>query len=364
MSDLSTIQMLTAAVEDSAQQPGFFTSFFRSPPENYHNQREVEIDIRRDANNVATVIPRIGALNRAENQKFTNKRFKIPVYGEEFSLNTGDELLNRPFGQNPFQDVDFMASLQARFEMEMRARERMIRNAIEVQAAQIFRTGQLSLPDSSGATVFPIDFEPKTELYPNASIDWDEPSGTDRLGDVRNLCGAIFDKGNHVPRYLVLGELAKEKFLNDSAVEKQLVRDGTGIGGLVPPQRRMNGAFHGRVSVGQYVLEIWTNTGFYKDRATGTATKYVSDWDVIVISENARYDLTFGGIPRVIPPDPRLAPLAIGRLGSVGSDRRIDLITNAWFDPPGDNIMGSVQARPLCIPTMIDTFGRMNAKAT
>lgn len=364
MSDLSTIKMLSSYTERSVQQPGFFTGFFQSPPENYHTSETVELDVRRDGNNIATVIPRIGELNRAENQKFTNKNFKPPIYGEEFSLNTGEELLKRQYGRNPFESVDFMLALQDRFEREMDSRVRMIQNAIELQAAQILRTGTLALTDSTGATRFDLDFQPKAALFPNASTDWDENSGVTRVADVRNLCNAIYNAGNRTPKYLIMGERAMQSWLADAEVKEQLRMDGTRIGEQVPPQMRLNGAYHGRVSVGQYVLEMWTNIGFYNDRASGTATKYVSDWDVMVICENARLDLTFGAIPSVIPVDPRLAPLALGRLGATGTERRIDLVTHAWFTPNGRSIMGSVEARPLCIPTAIDTFGRMNAKAT
>lgn len=364
MSDLSTIKMLSSYTERSVQQPGFFTGFFQSPPENYHTSEDVELDVRRDGNNVATVIPRIGALNRSENQRFTNKRFRPPIYGEEFSLNAGEELLKRQFGKNPFENVDFMASLQERFEHEMDTRVRMIQTAIEVQAAQIFRTGTLALPDSTGATQFTIDFQPKTALFTGASTDWDENSGTARMADVRGLCNAIYNNGNRVPRYMIMGELAKESWIKDAEVKEQFRMDGVRIGEQTPPQMRLNGAYHGRVSVGQFQLEMWTNNGFYNDRSTGAATKYVGDWDVIIISENARYDLSFGAIPSVIPPDPRLAPLSIGRLGAVGSERRIDLVTNVWFSENARNIMGSVEARALCIPTAIDTFGRLNAKVS
>jgi hypothetical protein len=353
--------MLEAYVEQSAQKPGFFTQFFQSPERNFFTQEKVEIDIRRSGNQIAPVLTTLGAdLHRTESRKLVNKEFVPAVYGEEFGLGVKDAM-KRQLGQDPFQDLGYLRALQTAFTAEMTERETMIRGGIELQASQVLRTGTLSLPGVTGATAFTLDYQPKTTHFPGAETDWDENNVTTRVKDVRSLCNVVHQDGNHRPKYLVFGELALQSWLADAEVKEQLRKDGTGIGEQVPPQLREGGVFHGRVSVGQFQLEMWTAPGIYSAISNGATTKYLNDWEVMVLSEGARLDLVFGDIP-ILAPDPRVSALSLGRVSS--SAGKIDLITNAWVTPNGRNIFGSVEARPLCIPTSIDTFGCLNAKVS
>lgn len=362
MSDTSTKKLLDAYIEQSAQKPGFLTSFFRSPPQNFHDSETVEIDIVRTGHQVAIAIQDVSMGNRrSENVKFVNKEFVPPVYGEEFSLNVFKLMKRRP-GQNPFQDVGFLRAMQEEFQSNMVEREGMIRRAIEIQASQVLQTGELALTDASGNSIYTIDYKPKSTHLTTPTADWDEASGTDRLKDLKDLADVVWQDGQHTPKYAIFGESAIQSFLADTNVKEQFRKDGLPIGEQVPPQMRNGGVYHGRISVGMHSLELWSYPGFYSAPSNGAATKYLSAWKVLVLSEDARLDLTFGNIPNIIPPDPRLAPLSIGRASSSGG--RIDFITNAWFSPNGQNVLGSVGARPLCIPTAIDTFGCLNAKVT
>lgn len=359
MSDASTRRLLNAYLDKSGQKPGFFTGFFT--PTFFKSER-VEIDIRRAAAHISPVIRSLSeGLNRAESVEYVNKDYLPPVYGEEFSLGTLSALKRMP-GVDPFQDISYLRSLQTQFEHEMSLREDMIRRGIELQAAQVLTTGKLTLPGVGGTTRYELDYLPKTSHFPGASADWDEASGTDRMGDMISLCDTIWTDGNHRPKYAIFGEKALRSWLADPEVKDQIKKDGTGVGQQVPPQLRNGGVYHGTVTVGQFVLEMWTAPGHYLSLANGNATKYLGDWRVAVVSEGARLDLAFGDIPSVIPVDPRLAPLSVGRVSSASSS--IDLITNAYFSLNGRVIHGSVEARPLAIPTAIDTFGCLNAKVS
>jgi hypothetical protein len=362
MSDQSTKRMLAAYFEQSQQKPGFLTSFFQTPDRNFHDSETVEIDVKRTGHNIAIVIQDLSAgLHRSENALYTNKEFKPPIYGEEFALNVFTLLKRRP-GYDPFQDVGFLKALREEFDSEMSEREGMIRRSIELQAAQVLQTGQLTLTNAAGTALYTLDYKPKATHLTTPTADWDENSGTNRLADVQALANVCWQDGNHMPKYLVFGDSAIKSFLDDSAVKEQFRKDGVPIGEQVPPQLRNGGVYHGTISVGQFKLEIWSYPGFYSSPLDGTPTKYLSAWKVLCLSENARLDLTFGNIPNVVGPDPRVAPLGLGRASNPGS--KVDMITNAWVTPNGRTIMGSVEARPLCQPTAIDSFGCLNAKVT
>lgn len=362
MSDLTTKKILSPYIERrDAHKPGFFTSFFNDVV--FHNSAKIDLDVRRDGARIAPVLTALGVGNhRVESRKITNNEFTPPVYGLEFSLSVYDAM-KRQIGVDPYADVNFLRNVQEQFLLEMPSCELMIRRGVELQCAQVLKSGGLTLPDATGATGFTLDYLPKsTHKYVGVSNDWDLSSGTTRLLDVRGTCNLVFNDSGLVPKYVIMGELAKEAFMGDAEVQNQILKTGTGIGEQVPPQIRNGGAYHGRVSVGQFVCEIWTATGFYESYPSGTATKYLGDWDVIVLGENATLTLTYGGIPRAVPVDPRLAPLAIGRASSAES--RIDFNTNAWFSLDGTQLFGSVGARPLAIPKSIDAFASLNTKVT
>lgn len=364
MSDEIRQKMLSAYVEKSPHNYGFFTQFFQTPQENFHSSHEVTIDVVRSGSKVAPVLVELGAgLNRSENRKFVNHKYAVPPYGEEFVISTVD-LLKRQPGYNPFQDVGFMTALQEIFESEMRTREEMIRRAIELQASQLLRTGKLTLPGVGGAVGFELDYKPKTALHGGASTDWDENTGVDVIKDLRSLANAISqNSGTRVVR-AICGSSALERLLKDPDILLQTKADGTRIGEQVPPDgsRVQGGIYHGRISVGSHRIELWSTDGFYESLSNGSKTPYIGEWEIVLMGENIRLDLTFGDIPNIIPVDPRLSGLSVGRASSPG--RKIDLITNAWFSPNGRYIYGSVESRPLCIPTQIDGFGSLNCKVS
>ena len=122
------------------------------------------------------------------------------------------------------------------------------------------------------------------------------------------------------------------------------------------PQRVGQGAtFQGTINIGNYEFRMWTYNGKYKDPATGNIVPYVTAGKVIMLSEGGRLDATFGNIPRLRSPEQQAIPYLPERMSN--SDARVDLITNAWFTDDGENLMVGCAARPLLIPTAIDTYG-------
>ena len=121
------------------------------------------------------------------------------------------------------------------------------------------------------------------------------------------------------------------------------------------PEMRGEGAvYHGTLAAGQYRLNLWSYMGRYKDVETGTITEYVDPGKVIVIGKG-RLDLTWGGIPTVGSQDPRVLPFLPGRVSS--SANGMDLHQTAWIEKDNTALTVQVSARPLTIPTAIDTFG-------
>lgn len=361
MSTASTKRMISAYIETRAQPTGFLAGLFKSPQENFHQSEEVEIDIERSGEDVAIVVQDLSVEGREnESSVFTNKSFVPAIYKERFTLNSF-ELIKRSPGVDPFSDVPFLVRANREFMNGMRKIEDKIRRGIELQASQVLQTGKLTLANESGVELFGLDYKPKATHFPTAGTAWGA-GGDTPAADLETLADIIYTDGKYEPYRLIFGKKALNRFLTNATVKDLLNKQVLNLGAVNPAESRGEGGkYHGTIAIGQYRFEIWSYAGWYKHPQTGVATRYITD-DKVWVGGDGRLDLTFGAIPRIVPPDPRLAALDLGRVSS--TERGIDLQTNVWVSPDGTNLHGSVATRALCIPTAIDTFGCIDTNAT
>jgi predicted lipoprotein with Yx(FWY)xxD motif len=358
MSDQSTKRMIETYMEE-ASAPMFLSGFFRSPPENFHNTEMVELDVQRDGEDVAVVVQDLSAGGRLnESDAYTNKGFIPPIFQEEGAV-SAYKLLHRAPGQNPFQDpVAGANALRQAFRI-FRKLESKIRRAVELMASQVLQDGVLTLIDDAGVTLYTLDFQMKATHKATASTTWAaDGSAGNPLQDLEDLAIVVRRDGKHQPNRLIFGKTAWQRAKRNAAFLAAFDKNVMNIASMQPQLRGQGATFQGWIWIGQYRFEMWTYDGFYKHPQTGTLTPYVHDEKVIMLSENARLDLTFGGIPMLVPPDQRVLPFLPPRIS--GADRGLDLTTNAWVTPNGQNLMVSAGTRPLTIPTAIDTFASLD----
>jgi len=132
------------------------------------------------------------------------------------------------------------------------------------------------------------------------------------------------------------------------------------MGTIAPMQMAGNGGqFRGVVEIGNYRYDVWTYGGRYKDPQTGVKTPFIAVDKVIVRASSGRLYATFGAIPNIGNlmggQATNLLPELPSRISNAGGG--MDLHTNAWLSNDGEQLFGGVGARPLMIPTAIDTFG-------
>lgn len=356
MSGSKTIKMIEAYFQE-ASPTMFLSGFFQAPPQNFHESEEVEIDVVRGTEKVAIVVQDLSTGYRLNTlDDYTNKAFKPPVLMESFPIKASD-LLKREAGDNPFADVPTQAKLAVRAMRGFRHIEAKIRRTIELQASQILQTGVLTLIDSAGVALYTLNFAPKATHFPTSSVTWGQ-AGADPLGDIESLTRVIRNDGMvGGGRYqMIFGADAWTEFLKDANVQK--VYDIRNFEPGVVERMETNsagGTYMGTLAINAYKYDLWLYDGVFDHPQTGVKTPYVSPEKVIIKAVNSRLDATFGNIPRIVTPDQRLLPLLPSRFSSTNA--RMDLHTNAWVTPDGMNMFGGVGARPLLVPTAIDTFG-------
>lgn len=356
MSDASTIHLIDLYNEES-ESPLFLSGFFKTSARNFHTTEKVEVDVIRDDEDVAVAIQDLSTGARLnESTVYTNKGFTPPIFDEEGVITAYNQIKRQP-GVDPFQNPNFAANAVVESFRIFRRLERKIRRSIELMASQVLQTGTLTLTDKTGASVYTLDFKAKTSHIATASAPW-APDGTtgDPLADINALSTAIRRDGKKVPDVLVFGTTAFNAFLANPAVQKLYDLRRADRGDIIPARRGAEGAtYHGTISVGHYVYELWTYDGFYRDPQTGDFVPYVTADKVIMLSSSGRLDLSFGAIPMIRPPEERAMGFLPPRISNAAGG--FDLTTNAYFTPDGKHLRVGAGTRPLTIPTAIDTFG-------
>ena len=351
MSDASTKHMLSAYLERSTAT-GFLSGLFQTPPENFYTSEKIEMDVMREDEDVATPLPSLNTgANLNESTKYTNKSYDPAVYNEAVVVNAAD-LIKRFPGEHPFKDPNFAAALSGYIFNAWRKGENKIKRGAELQASQVLQTGALSLTDASGNVIFSADFQPKATHLITAPA-WS--GGVNPLEHLEAAGDVVRQDGKRNPNRLIFGSTSWSEFLGKTVVQARLNRDGMPLGAIQRPSvRGGGGTFHGMIAIGAYEYEMWTYTGFYKDPQTGVPTTYIDPEKVVMMCSDARLDMTFGSIPLVAPPDPRVMGFLPSTVSS--SELGFAMTTNAWITQDNTSIVASAGARVLAIPTEIDTF--------
>lgn len=357
MSTTATKRMLAAYVS-KALPTMFLSSLFLSPPENFYNSEEVEIDIQRGSEDVSIVVQDLSTGYRMNSADlYTNKGLKAPVHKEAAALNSF-ELMKRAAGDTPFENPNFRANVVNRVFDQMTKVENKIRRAIELQASQVLTLGVVTLVDSGGVALYSLDYKPKVAHFPTSAIAWNA-AGATPIEDLRSLAEVVRGNGMIGPDQLIMGEASFEAFVSNAEVQKRFETRRIDLGTIAPMQVRGAGNYRGVVEVGNYRFDVWTYSGRFKHPQTGVSTPYIPNDKVIVRASAGRMDATFGNIPNIgreLGMTSQVSfPELPGRFSNAAGG--MDLHTNLWLTPDGEQLFAGVGCRPLLIPTAIDTYG-------
>lgn len=361
MSDSSTTRLIDAYMEES-EAPAFLSGFFQSPPRNFHNSEKIEIDIVRDDESIAIAVQSIKSGGRQnEDTLYQNKAFTPPVLKEEAALSAYD-LGNRRPGVDPYTDPDFAANATFAAFRKFRLLEKKVRRTVEVMCSQVLQTGAITLVDNAGVAVYEIDFGARASHIKSVTTTWAQDGSTGNpLLDIENLAIDVRRDGKKQPSRLVFGVNAFRAFKANELVMAALDKNVQNIAQLAPATRGQGATFQGYVWVGHYRLEMWMYDGYYKHPQTGELTPYVDDDNVIMLSDGARLDLSYGAVPRLAGPDSRVLSFLPGRMSS--PELGLDINPYAWLSPNGGSVQLEACARPLAIPTAIDTYACLTTVA-
>lgn len=335
---------------------GFLSRMFTIKPGGSYNGDKVALDIERFGEDVAIAIKKCTGPNLNDVSTFTTKEFEPPAYGEAFPMNVCD-LLNRMAGVDPYTAAytEYAGQMTAAMAKGFVLIDDKIKRAVELQASQILQTGKLTLTDSSGATVYELDFKPKATHFPTVGVPWSTVATATPLADLEALAKVIRSDGKVNPDRVIMGSTALNEFLQNAGVQAALDNRRINIGDIAPQFDDSGATFYGYVWAGSYSFEIWTYPDTYNDPQTGNPVEYIDPGKVVMLSSRTRLDMTSARVPLPLGPDPRVANLLPGRMSS--RSEGFDVTPNVYATPNGKQIMGELESRPLLIPVQIDGFG-------
>ena len=357
MSDSVTKKMLEAYYQEG-QPTLFLSSLFRSPPMNFYNSEEVEIDVERCEEDVAVALHDMSEGHRYNSTDlYTNKSFKPPVFKEAVPINSWD-LVKRMPGKDPFADIDYQANLMLKVFSGVRKVESKIKRVMELQAAQALQTGVISLYNGS-KEVYQLDFKMKASHLPSASTAWDQASPA-IVQDLLSLADEIRKDGLSDPDQLFFGTQAWEYFVTDESIQKRFDMRRADLGQIASnPVDGKGASYRGTVAIGSMMFDCFTYGAMYVDPMDGVKKHYLDSKKVVMRASSGRLDATFGAVPNIGEilgeGSAKLLPALPSRMSKDfgGSD----MFLSAWLSETHDQLFAGVASRPLMIPTAIDTIG-------
>ena len=347
MADLFKHFMAAAYDERLLAQPPMFLSnmFGKNPTELLLSETEkIDIDVIRDDRKLAVDVTRGGgAGNTNTSNRFSAHEYQVPLYWEEAPI-TASMLNKRLPGFDPFQPVDRMQALAYHAAKIQAAQALKIRRAMEYQAAEALLSGTITLINSDS-----LDFKKKGTHHATPGTKWDNAG--DPIADIQALADIIFKDGKMKPDTLIFGAIAFTDFIGNAKVLAYLNTRYVEPGRLAPGDVVQGAKLWGRLTIGQYVFDIYIYDEFYD--VSGTATPYVTTDSVIIMNRNARLVKAFGAVE--ILPQCREEYRRLG-MPMVPEFQPGQITPFAYEKPPAALIAG-VQSAPVMIPTAIDTFG-------
>lgn len=342
-------KVMLEAYEDMAPTPYFLLGFTKPV---FHNQEKVSWDVERDGQVIAPGISIAAGVNMNVSDIYSNKEIAPVLYNEGFQI-TPWELMGRDLGQDAFENNDFQKKAALRMMKGGSKVHKKVLRALNVQMSQILTTAKLSVKGTDGNEIYAVDYKPKASHFFNAGTAWSN-TAANIYGDLETLCDLINVDGKLAPDMVIMGAKSFSGFMNNAALKEKFNFRRANEVEIFPLAKSGGANRRGWIDIGSYKLEIWTYDATYQLVEGGTSYKYIPDAKVVVMSSKSVFKATYGSIPKIVGPDPRIK-FVPGRMSSASA--QFDATFSAWVAADGSSINASVGTRGLIVPVSIDTFG-------
>ncbi len=260
---------------------------------------------------------------------------RLPGESEEIENNTDWELRALPVADRILRKMHNMIGLQ-----------------VDVQNAQILQTGKLDLKDDKGNSSFVLDFGAKATHFPTAV------SAANICDSIAALCDTVAADGERPLAYLIMSSTAFQTLAADATFQKNVVRDGLGLGSLSPQGRGLGETYYGWAMFGMHRLEIYVYNASYT-MPNGTTVPFLDPKKIIVLprEEDLDFRTVYGGVPSrgMSAPFSDAFPQTITYTDNGESFIRVH--NRVYWYEKGDGFVVEAKSRPLSIPVSLERWG-------
>jgi hypothetical protein len=286
-------QGLVDIYREQVKTTNFLRSFF--PTEEF-GTKYLSVEVERGFEKVAVDILRGTEGNRNVFSKSTEKIWEPPLYKEFFDM-TQLDVYDRLFTSSGDISEADLGALIAESAKRLMALEQKIERAYELQASQVLFDGITTLN-----AVESIDWKRKAaSLSDQSGTTW--ATGTNSpFTTLENAAKFIRTNGKSQGDVynVIMADNVLTAFLGNTIVKDRSDIINFNLGAVNEPQRNSVGAaYHGRVSAGSYLFDIWTYPEEYT-AANGTATPYIPTKKLVVLPQNPRFKMAFAAVPQLI----------------------------------------------------------------
>lgn len=334
--------MMLAAYKERIPVSGFLRSFFSSMTS---DTKYVSIEVQRGTEKIAVDVLRGVAGKRNTFSKSSEKFFQPPMYNENFDATQLDRY-DLVFGQNANispATIGYLSSDVADKYIQIRDK---IERAKELQAAQVFETGVVVTNQGDN-----IDFKRKsTSLVDLKANPWSTAS-TDveaQLVGAAEFIRKTGKNGNPVFNLIISGTawiaLKKTNYFKDNAEYRQVKLIDINL----PQAEAFGAAYHGQITAGAYIFNVWTYDEGYED-ANGTWTRYTNEKKMVIIpTMGAKFVFSHAGIPAIIRDMKNVEfPEYIKNIAG-------EYWMNNFIDPQAKSHTFELLSAPLAVPVTVD----------
>jgi hypothetical protein len=288
-------QKVIDAYKEETSTSKFLASFFPALPPT--SALEIGIAVRRGSKKIAVDVVRGTDGNRNTFGRMTQKLFIPPYFREYFDQTSLDHYEK----MNSVSSVDI--GVFAQFVMDSAEKMRELVNKIdrtyEKYRADILQTGILTFSAGAGQ----IDFKRKAgslvdltssggywatnnDLYAQlqAGAEWLRTNG--KVNDFRFSVILGATAMTHLKKNTVF--LANQNLFNLRLDNIQ-----------TPQARAEGGVFHGTLTAGAYMFDLWTYPEQYEDDA-GVSHPYIDAKYGIMLPQNPHFRMAFAGVPQLV----------------------------------------------------------------
>lgn len=347
MSDIFQRAMLEAYEEGVSQDPEqyFLSNLFRE--EVISPVDEIELDVIRGSRRIAADVTRGGGVGNTNYvNQYTNKSYKVPLYWEQTPI-TASMLSKRVPGMDAFRSPAMSEAAKIGYHVGRAQAEQVkkIKRAIELQAAQALQTGIVTLKNADN-----IDFHKDSSLNNVPSTKWDN-SGTP-IDDIEALAVEIYQKGKVKPNTAIFSANAWIAFRKNANVQSFFDKRFIEPGLLRPEETVLGATLQGRISIGDFMLNLYTYDGFYEN-ANGSNVSYMNTETVIVMNSNAMLAKGYGATEVLAESREEYRNLGLPELPEFVAGAFVPF----YYTMHPSTMYAGVQSAPIVIPKAIDTIG-------